>query len=330
MSERYTVVIPTHNGRRRLPAVLEGLERQQQAGEFDVVVVDDGSTDGTADWLERRQGTVRPRVVRQRNSGPAAARNRGVAAAETATVAFLGDDTIPLPGWLSAHRRARERHAGNAPLVVVGYTRPHPRIFLTPFLRWINRQGWQFGYDLIDDPADLAFNFFYTSNASLPRRLLEEERFDEGFPFAAWEDTELGYRLKKRGVRIVFAKDAETLHDHPSDLRRFCERQRRAGYCAVVFYQRHPELHEFLGLGAGRLPPRPALWGHLKRLLRARLLEGTAAEMPEVWNEVLHFYYVAGMEQAWRDLTARGTPPPVPQPALEGYPRPVIASRRAP
>ena len=154
----------------------------------------------------------------QENHGPAAARNTGVAAASGRWVAFLGDDTVPSPGWLAAHREAHRRRGDDPHLGVIGYTGWHRRMRLNPFLRYINEHGLQFGYALIHDKEDVPFNFLYTSNLSLPRDLLLAEPFDLRFPHAAWEDIEVGYRLKKRGFRLVYEPAATVAHDHPTDL----------------------------------------------------------------------------------------------------------------
>ncbi len=100
------------------------LDDQQEAPPFEIVVVDDGSTDGTFEWLEER-ATARPvRRLRQQNRGPAAARNRGVAAAAGAIVAFLGDDTVPEPGWLAAHWAVHQREPGRGPAGGASVTPP--------------------------------------------------------------------------------------------------------------------------------------------------------------------------------------------------------------
>src|SRR6202023_4279595 len=131
-----------------------------------------------------------------------------------------------------------------------------PRMRVTPFLRYITEHGLQFGYALIRDPEDLPFNFFYTSNLSLSRELLLAEPFDLRFPYAAWEDIELAYRLKRRGLHLIYEPAATVAHDHPTDLARFAARQERAGYCAVGFYRLHPELGGFLASGPAGPPPR--------------------------------------------------------------------------
>jgi glycosyltransferase involved in cell wall biosynthesis len=231
-----SVVIPTFNRMDVLPEVLAGLEAQEQAPSFEVVVVDDGSSDGTAEWLSRHRWRMPVEVVHQRNLGPAKARNRGVALASGGRVAFLGDDTVPSRGWLATHHQAAQARSDRDRVAVLGYTGWHPRLRLNPFLEYINEYGLQFGYALIDEPEKVPFNFFYTSNVSLPRELLLAESFDLRFPYPAWEDIELSYRLEKGGMRLVYEPSATVAHDHPTSVKRFISRQEKAGYSAVVFY----------------------------------------------------------------------------------------------
>ncbi|MEE8524616.1 MAG: glycosyltransferase family 2 protein [Thermoanaerobaculia bacterium] len=302
----FSVIIPTYNRMDVLPEVLEALENQQDAPHYEIVVVDDGSTDGTGEWLQERTFEVPTRVLSQPNQGPAAARNLGVREACGRLVAFLGDDTVPSAGWLADHARAHRRRPQVHLLAAIGYTGWHPRLRLTPFLRYINDHGLQFGYALIDDPEDVPFNFLYTSNLSLPRAALLDEPFDLGFPYPAWEDIELSYRLKKKGLRLIYLPKARVAHDHPTDLERFTGRQEKAGYCAVVFYQRHRDLGPFLGLGAEGPPPSPSArrqrW--LEKLARA--LHYTPLRTPRLWEKILRYYYIQGLHRGWRDRMSPG------------------------
>ena len=305
----FSVIIPTYNRRDVLPEVLAALERQEGAPPFEVLVVDDGSTDGTGEWLRERaarRGSSAPplAVLTQRNRGPAAARNRGVRAAAGERVAFLGDDTVPSAGWLAAHARAHRERPEAPLLAIIGYTAWHPRMRLNPFLRYINEHGLQFGYALIDEPEDVPFNFFYTSNLSLPRRALLDEPFDLSFPYAAWEDIELSYRLKERGMRLVYRPEARVAHDHPTSLGRFMDRQEKAGYSAVVFYLLHRELGPFLGLGPEGPPPLPAARRQRRREILARALQYLPVRVPKLWEDVLRYHYVKGLHRGWRDRVA--------------------------
>lgn len=304
----FSVVIPTFNRLDVFPEVLAALGEQEGAPAFEVVVVDDGSTDGTGEWLAAQSfEEVMPipvKVLRQENQGPAAARNLGVKSARGRLVAFLGDDTVPHKGWLATHARAHFDRSEEPFLAVIGYTGWHPRMHLNPFLRYINEYGLQFGYALIDSPEDVPFNFFYTSNLSLPRQELLEEPFDLRFPYPAWEDIELSYRLKRRGMRLVYEPEARVNHDHPTDLERFMSRQEKAGYSAVVFHLLHGELGPFLGLGGEGPPPLPSHRRQRVREMLARILLKLSIRTPGLWDEVLRFHYIRGLHRGWRDRGA--------------------------
>lgn len=311
MNPEISVVVPTWNRLDVLPEVLAALDAQIAAPPFEVVVVDDGSTDGTAEWLVRhlagRPSTAPPlSVIRQENRGPAAARNAGVAAAKGVRVAFLGDDTVPDLGWMAAHRDAHRRHGDEPLLAVIGYTGWHPRLRLTPFLRYINEYGLQFGYALIQDPEHVPFNFFYTSNLSLSRELLLAEPFDLGFPYPAWEDIEVAYRLQKRGLRLVYEASAKVAHDHPTDFQRFASRQEKAGYCGVVFYRLHPELGSFVGVGPHGPPPLPGRARQAIRETLVRALQKWPVSFPRLWDDALRFHYIRGLNRAWRERPREG------------------------
>jgi len=245
-----SIVVPTFNRLADLRRVVRTAADQisELALAAEIVVVDDGSTDGTADWLDgcaREPGIT---VLHQENAGPAKARNRGVEASTGEIVLFLGDDTVPQPGWLREHLEAHRIHASKGPVAVLGYT-AFPAAVNSPFLRWINEHGAQFGYALIDHPADVPFNFFYTSNVSLPRRVFEDlGGFREDFPAAAWEDIEFAYRAVGAGLMLRYLPRARTIHHHRIRVRSFCTRQKTSGRSAAIFSQLHPELADFLAV----------------------------------------------------------------------------------
>jgi glycosyltransferase involved in cell wall biosynthesis len=295
-----SVVIPTHDRLDVLPEVLAALGRQETPPDFEVLVVDDGSQAATRDFLGAWRPPYPHRVLTQAASGPAVARNAGVAAASGRWVAFLGDDTVPRPEWLRIHREAH-RQRGDGRLAVIGYTAWHPRMRRTRFLDYINEYGLQFGYALIEDQERVPFNFFYTSNLSLRRELLLEEPFDEGFPYPAWEDIECSYRLERRDLRLVYEPQARVEHYHPTDLARFEVRQEKAGFSAVVFYERHPALGPFLGLSPQGPPPLPAAGPQHRREILARALQFLPITLPRLWQETLRYHYIRGLQRGWRE-----------------------------
>jgi len=245
-----SVVVPTFNRLSDLQNVIRSVRRQIEGlvTPCDLVVVNDGSTDGTEDWLNASEARFGMRVVHQTNAGPAKARNRGFAESKGSVVLFLGDDTVPEPGWLQTHLETHRLFGDHDATAVLGYT-AFPAEANSPFMRWINEYGAQFGYALIEDPTRVPFNFFYTSNISVPREIFEElGGFREDFPAAAWEDIEFAYRAFDAGLRMRYVPAARTVHHHDISVASFCMRQQKSGRSAAIFAGLHPELEDFLAV----------------------------------------------------------------------------------
>jgi len=302
MGYSFSVVIPTSDRLDSLREVVAGAEAQLAAPDYELIVVNDGSTKTTDEWLCAHKFTVPTTVLRQDRQGPAVARNAGVMAASGDRIAFLGDDTVPTPTWLASHARAHAERGGGEDLAIVGRTMWHHRIRVTPFLKYINESGPQFGYGLVQDGQQVTFAFFYTSNLSLSRASLIAEPFDPRFPEAVWEDIECGYRLCRAGMRLIYDAGAIVEHNHPTDLNQFCTRQERAGLSASIFYRLHPELASFLGIGEQGPPPMPRPSEHRTRLLLARVLEHFPVGWPRLWNSVLRYHYLVGLRRGWHEV----------------------------
>lgn len=243
------VVIPTHNRRAILERTLAALVAQSQR-DFRIVVVDDGSTDDTWEWLEQRAAqATHPQLVarRQENRGQGQARNRGLREVAEELVLFLGDDILPAPDFVAEHRAAHAREgAGGAaarPTAIVGFTDwRRSEMKVTPALEMVNREGHQFGFAHMQPGQEIPFTCFYTSNISLPRGLLGEDPFAPEFSAYGWEDVELGYRLTGRGLRLVYHPAAAAEHLHPMTLAGLFARQRLVGRGVHVLRRLHPEL----------------------------------------------------------------------------------------
>lgn len=306
----FSIVIPTRNRWPLLLEVLQALARQREAPGFEVLIVDDGS-DAPPPALAPLALPYPIELLRQEARGPAAARNLGVRTARFDWVAFLGDDTIPEPAWLGEHARAHSQRGWSREIAVVGYTTWHPRIPRTPWLEYLNEEGPQFGYGLIEDPECLDHRFFYTSNLTLARAWLLEEPFDETFPDAAWEDVEAAYRMMRQGLRLIYHPPARVLHDHTTDPDRFAERQERCGMSAVRFVELHPELGDWLGIGPGGPPPRAPLWLRGLRRGLVRSLHRTPLRWRGLWREALRDAYLEGLHRGWarrRGRSGEGSP----------------------
>ncbi|HEY0787487.1 MAG TPA: glycosyltransferase, partial [Thermoanaerobaculia bacterium] len=256
MEPYFSVVIPTHNRITTLLRVLGALGAQKEAPAFEVVLVDDGSTDATAavigQAIAEARFSFRLHFETQANTGPGRARNRGTSLARGAFVVFIGDDTVPEPEFLAEHAKTH-RESGDDPLVAcLGYTGWPASEPVTPFMDHVNDWGLQFGYRMIEDGAIVPFNFFYTSNISIARATLGATPFDTTFPAAAWEDIELAYRLDKAGLKIRYNAAAVTRHYHRMDVDSFGRRQFTAGRSGAIFFAKHPELGHVLGVHEAR------------------------------------------------------------------------------
>lgn len=294
----FSVVIPTHNRLPMLLRVLEALQNQIGAPEFETIVIDDGSSDDTARFIGARCDVT---FRTQPNSGPGRARNHGVSLAKGRYVVFIGDDTVPGERFLAEHARVHDQ-AGNDPLVAcLGYTGWPAGTLVTAFMDYINDFGLQFGYKLIRHGDVVPFNFFYTSNISMGRQLLADHPFDTTFPSAAWEDIELAYRLDRKGLKIHYNENAITRHYHPMTVDSFARRQYTVGKSGAIFYSKHPELGHFLGvheLETRRLADEKQL-ARLRR--RARLGERFRfLAQPKVFETLMREHYLRGLKDGMK------------------------------
>jgi len=237
-----SVVVPTYNRPEALARSLECLQDQSlERDRYEVIVVDDGSRRdaaiAVAAMADRFPDTVR--FFHKENGGPAAARNYGIRQAGSAIVVLLQDDIFASRDLLRVHLEGHRLRSD--PVIVLGRSRWSREIEVTPFMEFL-MQGDQFGFAWIEDPEKVPYNFFYSSNVSFPREAaLDVGLFDEAFPFAAWEDTDLGLRLTRAGLRMVYEKQALADHHHPTDLRAFLEKRVKDGRASAILYRKAPE-----------------------------------------------------------------------------------------
>ena len=241
----FSVVIPTYNRLSMLLRVLEALQGQVDAPQFETIVINDGSKDDTDAVVGGRLDII---YRKQANAGPSRARNHGVSLARGKFVIFIGEDTFPEPRFVAEHARIHRQSNDDRLVACLGYTGWPNGERVTAFMDYINDYGLQFGYRLIEDGAIVPFNFFYTSNISIDRELLAAHPFDTTFPSAAWEDIELAYRLDRLGLKIRYNAHAVTRHYHQMDIDSFARRQYTVGKSGAIFYRKHPELGHFLGV----------------------------------------------------------------------------------
>jgi glycosyltransferase involved in cell wall biosynthesis len=205
-----SIVVPTYNRCAGLERLLRALAAQAYPlSRFEVVVVDDGSTDATSELLRTIETPYVLRSLTQANSGPSVARNQGVQCARGSLILFLDDDVVPVPELVAAHVAA---HGDDPDMVVTGPMSPPPSGWPQPaWDRWDALQLQKQYQAMLTGLFSCTQRQFFTANASLRRRmLLEAGGFDPDFKRA--EDMELAWRLTRCGARFVFEPRADVVH----------------------------------------------------------------------------------------------------------------------
>lgn len=197
------------------------------AEEYEVVLIDDGSTDGT-DNMVAGLTVPYPLTYRyQKQQGPAAARNHGIQLAKGDLIIFIDSDIVVTETFLAAHYAIHtdKNRIGHGPVIHT---------------------------DNLDDPTSATFKvtdisraFFATGNVSIRKQhLIDAGLFDEDFVEYGWEDLELGIRLRNRGLQATDVPDAAGYHYKKrlelDDLPKWCQRERERGHTAVIFYRKVP------------------------------------------------------------------------------------------
>jgi len=234
-----SVCVATYNRGLLLRQLLDDLAQQDLPGsEFEVVVVDDGSTTPASEAVGKFDRLENFRLLRQPNAGAAAARHRAIENA-TGDIIVIVDDDMRLPkNFLSAHQSAHLKGAE----VVQGLIRTAPSVASMPLFERFHAQQLE---DTVDGYATGRYVFrgshLCTGNVSFRRKLyLAVGGFDKTLPRS--EDRELGIRFEKSGACLRFATDAETTHlsDH-DNVDVWLERGYRYGLWDSRISQKHPE-----------------------------------------------------------------------------------------
>jgi glycosyltransferase involved in cell wall biosynthesis len=241
-----SVVIPTFNRSDSLGRCLDALSAQDAHPEsFEVVVIDDGSTDGTSSLLATYRGLERLRFETQPNAGQPAALNRGIDLAVGTYCLFLDDDVVADPGLVGEHLRAQLRHQGVIGLGMLrleleGRTGGLARHFAT----W-----WSDHYDRLRTGALTPdFRACYSGNLSVPTGVAREVGGYDGSLQRSF-DVEFAYRLERAGLEIIYLPEASAAHRETKGFRALVRDFDRAGTAAVQLYRRHPDFLRYPPLG---------------------------------------------------------------------------------
>lgn len=232
----FSVVIPTYNRQPILEKCLQALEKQDYSDiiqGYEIVLVDDGSTDGTIDWLKEQPANFpHVRYFVQDHKGPAVARNRGITEAKGDFIIFIDSDLVITAQFLQAHATA-----------LISGAEKFGKVFT--YGRVVNTCNFANPSSEPYKITDFSAAYFATGNVAIARNyLLEAGLFDSEFSLYGWEDLELGVRLKKLGLKLIKCPAAVGYHWHPpfnlSQLPNMINREIERGKMAILFYEKHP------------------------------------------------------------------------------------------
>lgn len=226
-----SIVIPTYNRATILEKAITNLAKQTYSAQrYELIVVDDGSTDSTDKMVASITTPLHFSYFKREKAGPAAARNYGIKKARGEIIIFIDSDILVVQDLVQAHVNS---HVNQDKLVVKGL------VINTEKMDKLAGEKMKL--------TDVSAAFFATGNVSIRTKyLFEVGFFDEDFKDYGWEDLELGVRLKKNGFRVITNKQAVGYHYQKklqvTDFPSLCHKEKMRGRTAVLFYRKHPLL----------------------------------------------------------------------------------------
>jgi hypothetical protein len=316
-----SVVIPTHQRAALLERSVASLTDQTLSrAQFEVIVVDDGSTDSTAEVCARLAEQLPLRSFRIENSGISAAKNLGLFASRSPLVLFFDDDDLADSALLEAHVEAHREYPEEN-IAVLGYTTWAEELEVTPVMHHVTQVGQQmFFYNGIEDGAMLDHTFFWGGRASCKRSFLAQHgTFDPDFP-AIIEDIELGFRLAKHGFSVFHTRAAKSFMVRPVTYDAFTARCVKRGRALWLFGDRHPDpaVASYCRIAEAleRWPSiEPALGARMDRVRefeerhsqRGGLGQDELAELDELYRWTFEALQVRGIAEADAEAENPGT-----------------------
>ena len=236
-----SVLIPTYQRASLLREALSSLTVQSlPCNEFEVIVADDGSTDGTCEVVSSFDTRLCIHYAYQENSGIASAKNRAVELASAPILLFMDDDDLADANLLEEHLQShREQPEEN--IAILGLTFLGGEAVSSPLMHFVTEVGFYlYSYPKLHHGQILDYSYFWGGRTSCKRSLLlNHGMFDPLFRFGC-EDIELGYRLSKHDLKVVYNSRARSTTIRAASLEDFCQRSEKQGFSNWLFYRKHP------------------------------------------------------------------------------------------
>lgn len=304
-----SVVIPTYNRLPILRKCLAALEKQNFDSniiqEYEIILVDDGSTDNTLEWIAKNK-TKFPhlKIFQQNHQGPAAARNLGIEKSQGDTTIFIDSDLVVTEKFLQSHANA---------LISGAEKIKSDRLFTYGAV--INTCNFDHPTSEPYKITDFSAAYFATGNVAIAKKWLEQVgKFDTEFSLYGWEDLELGVRLKKLNLKLIKCPEAVGYHWHPpfnlEQIPNLIDKEIQRGRMGVIFYQKHPTWQVRMMIQMTIL--HRILWGMLslggllnektmEPLLKYLIAQGKPQLALEIARIFLNWYNVQGVYQAFKE-----------------------------
>lgn len=241
---KLSVIIPSHNGQKKLPALLTALGEQTLSLEnFEVIIVLDGCTDHSDETIrfwKKENSKLNLHFCSQKRSGAAKARTHGAEKAKTPILLFLDDDVVPHAECLKSHLK---HHETQNPLVVLGDAQIPARAGES-YYDLVTRMWWEDTYVARKNrTSNYSYHDFCAGNVSLPRStFFEHGGFDAQFQSYGGEDYDLGYRLLQAGTPFCVESRAQATHNHQGTPRKVFNNLSAEGRNDILLGKKHPEL----------------------------------------------------------------------------------------
>ncbi|ACD84119.1 glycosyltransferase family 2 protein [Candidatus Methylacidiphilum infernorum] len=308
-----SVIIPTFNRSFYLRAVLDALVQQDlDSSLFELIVVDDGSSDDTPEVAQAFSSGLALRYVRRENAGQASARNLGIYLSRGEILVFLDDDDIPSRSLLSEHLKIHEQFP-DPRVAVLAYTELSESLKTDPLLAYVTTEGGQyFSYPALSEGGIYDWTTFWSGRISVKRSfLIEGGVFNPIFRFL--EDVELGWRLSKLGLKVVFNKNARSVLIRNPGFEGICQRERNKGkyHFLLGYLYRDERIKSYARIENWRekwrryAPFSENLYVSVKKLhdcLALRIKEGQSIDehrplLYEAYRKLLECFFYKGMSE---------------------------------